>query len=168
MWLVSWPGQGHFAISSKRCRVGLPIRAFGPRASGRGHPPFLENCATMRRDRSVAGSVLKLWNETGTNRARIADSQVSEFVHGHISWHQSLPPPDRVAGRVDQRCNALRSVKIAAEARANAVDRRARASGRARAPRHCVLTTALPGCGTEMNWIACRAPTPIGVGTETR
>jgi hypothetical protein len=30
--------------------------------------------------------VIKLWNDRGTNRARIADSLLSKFVHGHISW----------------------------------------------------------------------------------
>jgi hypothetical protein len=33
---------------------------------------------------------------------------------------------------------------------------------------HCVLALALPGCGTETNWVACMIPIPIGVGTETR
>ena len=30
------------------------------------------------------------------------------------------------------------------------------------------LKVALLGCGTELNWVACMTPRPIGVGTETR
>jgi len=36
------------------------------------------------------------------------------------------------------------------------------------APDYCVLAVALPGYGSETNWVACMIPTPSGVGTETR
>lgn len=64
--------------------------AFGPK---RG--PFLEVSQNTRRAHAAArvrprgtpvdNIVLKLWNESRTNRARIADSSLVGFVHGNIS-----------------------------------------------------------------------------------
>jgi hypothetical protein len=36
------------------------------------------------------------------------------------------------------------------------------------APDYCVLAVALPGYGSDTNWVACIMPIPSGVGTETR
>jgi hypothetical protein len=44
----------------------------------------------------VDNTVLKLWNESRTNRARIADSRLNGFVHGNISWQGRLIPQYRV------------------------------------------------------------------------
>src|SRR5262249_58215775 len=50
------------------------------------HPPRIRTRTRLSvryrpGERSVLSSVLKLWNESRTNRARIADSILSEFVH---------------------------------------------------------------------------------------
>src|SRR5262245_43633888 len=37
-------------------------------------PPFHKHCTTMQRGNVRESPVLKLWNDSGTNRARIADS----------------------------------------------------------------------------------------------
>jgi hypothetical protein len=42
---------------------------------------------------------LRPWNESRTNRARIADSFLSEFVHGDIWWHRPCLPQNRVKCR---------------------------------------------------------------------
>jgi hypothetical protein len=42
---------------------------------------------------------LRPWNESRTNRARIADSFLSEFVHGDIWWHRPCAPQNRVKCR---------------------------------------------------------------------
>src|SRR5262249_56708311 len=46
-------------------------------------------CTTMRRKPADSGAVLKLWNESRTNRARIADSTAVGFVHCHM-WGRDL------------------------------------------------------------------------------
>jgi hypothetical protein len=47
-----------------------------------------DTCATMRRGKPATSPLIKLWNDSGTNRARIADSLVLKFVHGHMSWQR--------------------------------------------------------------------------------
>ena len=42
---------------------------------------------------------LRPGNESRTNRARIADSFLSEFVHGDIWWHRPCAPQNRVKCR---------------------------------------------------------------------
>src|SRR6266699_5752289 len=64
------------------------------------YPPRTRLIRTIPpRERSVLSSVLKLWNESRTNRARIADSTLSEFVHGDIWWHGRCTPQNRVRGQ---------------------------------------------------------------------
>jgi hypothetical protein len=46
------------------------------------HPP---KRLSRRGEAPVYSVVLKLWNESRTNRARIADSLLVGFVHGNIS-----------------------------------------------------------------------------------
>src|SRR5262249_53976753 len=62
------------------------------------------------RERSVLSSVLKLWNESRTNRARIADSILSEFVHGDIWWYGLCTPQNRVRGRQSRSRPMLKSI----------------------------------------------------------
>src|SRR5262249_39518404 len=61
-------------------------------------------------ERSVLSSVLKLWNESRTNRARIADSILSEFVHGDIWWYGLCTPQNRVRGRQSRSRPMLKSI----------------------------------------------------------
>src|SRR5262249_42409954 len=65
---------------------------------------------TPPRERSVLSSVLKLWNESRTNRARIADSILSEFVHGDIWWHGLCIPQNRVRGPQSRSRPMLKSI----------------------------------------------------------
>src|SRR5262249_57594596 len=62
------------------------------------------------RERSVLSSVLKLWNDCGPNRARIADSILSEFVHGDIWWYGLCTPQNRVRGRQSRSRPMLKSI----------------------------------------------------------
>src|SRR5262249_15465250 len=119
------------------------------------------------RERSVLSSVLKLWNESRTNRARIADSTLSEFVHGDIWWHGLSTPQNRVRGRQSRSRPILKSINgdPPAEIRRIVVGRR---TALVPDPNYCVFAVALLGCGMETNCVACMTPSPSGVGTAAR
>jgi hypothetical protein len=80
------------ATSSGRA-LDRSSRALTPLGQNGG--PFLEVSQNTRRAHAAArvrprgtpvdNIVLKLWNESRTNRARIADSSLVGFVHGNIS-----------------------------------------------------------------------------------
>src|SRR5215471_9026549 len=75
------------------------------------HPPRTRLSVRYRPgERSVLSSVLKLWNESRTNRARIADSILSEFVHGDIWWHGLCIPQNRVRGPQSRSRPMLKSI----------------------------------------------------------
>jgi len=124
---------------------------------------------TMRRDKAVMSSVLNLWNESRTNRARIADSAVvgirsrPHLVAGPATATRSckpcaaVPPPER-ANRLTREGRGLNSGDWRRTGSRAALVR----------PCHWVFAVALLACGTETNCVACMIPSPSGVGTETR
>jgi hypothetical protein len=61
--------------------------------------PGKAQLAHMQGNARRRNLVLKLWNESGTNRARIATLLLSEFVHGNIWWHGSVLAQNRVAAQ---------------------------------------------------------------------
>jgi hypothetical protein len=104
------------------CPLGFISRrehVFGSGAPPRSIAPFIDGdrrerpgrrllalgaavCTTMRRDKAVMSSVLNLWNESRTNRARIADSAAVG-----IRSRPHLVAPPAHATRSCKPCNAV-------------------------------------------------------------
>src|SRR6266545_3505224 len=97
----------------------------------------------------------------GTSPERIAPESLTRslcaFVHGNISRQSSPEPQDRVVGHFWAIQHARHGI--------NPSPRPAKITVYCdRTP----LAEARCGCGSEMNWVACKMPTPNGVGTEIR
>jgi hypothetical protein len=110
-----------------------------------------------------AEPLLSRWNESRTNRARIADSgpvgiRSRQYVVAlAVLTTKSCKRP--VNGCKDDG----QSITGSAGSPKFAVSELGR-----RPSNHCVFAVALLGCGVDMNCVACRTPSPIGVGTVTR
>ena len=154
---------------SSRFRLRIPL------------PPW-SNHITRQRQTGPRGGLdsivkTKCRNESRTNRARIADSQLSPFVHCEMSCSHDASPPDTVCRRswravgwatIDNRSNPPTSARVKGDVRDSY---RARAS-----TRHCrralcywpSLVGVSRGCWVALNWVACRTPVPNGVGMLNR
>jgi hypothetical protein len=114
-----------------------------------------------------AEPLLSRWNESRTNRARIADSgpvgiRSRQYVVAlAVLTTKSCKRP--VNGCKWLQKNDRQSITGSACSPKFAVSELGR-----RLSHHCDFTVALLGCGVEMNCVACRTPSPIGVGTVTR
>jgi hypothetical protein len=117
--------------------------------------------------RPSAEPLLSRWNESRTNRARIADSgpvgiRSRQYVVAlAVLTTKSCKRP--VNGCKWLQKNDRQSITGSACSPKFAVSELGR-----RLSHHCDFTVALLGCGVDMNCVACRTPSPIGVGTVTR
>jgi hypothetical protein len=90
---------------------------------------------------------------------------LSEFVHGYMSMPVYIGTPELVSQACTGRQARMTSVNSCGDlgfwpVLVNCGDMRAGA--------YWLFADALPGCGTEMNWLASRTPVPTGVGIEIR
>jgi hypothetical protein len=108
--------------------------------------------------------VIKLWNESRTNRARIADSLAVGIRSRRHLVAASVPTTKSGKRRQSGTARPGEHPLTAAPPGTSG-----RGSGwAALGCRHCVLAVARLGCGVETNSVACKTPRPIGVGTATR
>jgi hypothetical protein len=137
-------------------------------------------------------SRLKLWNESGTNRARIADSTPLRLrspqylaLAPHIGTRSSLARVDKgghgneilkMCGPAEsnqkaQRVNWIHGLRHSGRHEALEFGTRLLpppcGEGRRRAAAHCVLATR-GGVAWVMNWVASSMAVPSGVGTAIR
>ena len=107
----------------------------------------------------------------GTSLERIEPESLtpvlSEFVHGNMWWHWAVLTTKSCKRPVNGckwlQKNDRQSITGSACSPKFAVSGLGR-----RLSHHCDFTVALLGCGVDMNCVACRTPSPIGVGTVTR
>jgi len=105
-------------------------------------------------------SRLKLWNESGTNRARIADSLFPGFVPCEI-W-------------IFQDAESTKSGVVAAGdigsggKSANRRQRTGQCGVKTDSADYCVFETVRGGAAVVTNWVASSTAVPIGVGTDSR
>ena len=68
-----------------------------PRKSWERKPCSAKGRHAFRPRNGPPVSAVLAWNESRTNRARIANSPLGGFVHGHISWRRKYIPQHRVS-----------------------------------------------------------------------
>src|ERR1700728_512327 len=126
---------------------------------------------------TLESAVLKVWNESGTNRGRIGDSRTVRLRSRDI-WRQPRGRvPDRGYGRFSpllfsSKVLTVFGITIPPGVKALAPVNCGDAGARKPVHRqdHCVLVAAVDrgGRAIDTNCLACNNAMPIGVGIETR
>src|SRR5262245_61097167 len=129
-------------------------------------------CITMRRAKPCGWLVLKLWNESRTNRGRIADSQpvgirsrlyLDMTTHSHTIGGAAATAS--AAKWLRSRCSELSLRQRTGNYGGTSLDA---APDLTDGALHCVRAFARLDCGTDTNCVACITPSPSGVGMEAR
>ena len=151
------PQPQRVGSSRRQSPTPPPRTASLPRASTK--PRNLCQIATGKgRCRPVEEFVLKLWNESRTKRARIADSGLVQIRSRPYLARRLRPTPTSCIGGIMRTDAGVANINSTAD------------FSRAAAMLYCALADVLgfPGWGVETNCVACITPVPIGVGTATR